>query len=110
MIALKDVLEQATPESVGLGVVLPAALTAGARAVGTKLPARYRGLIGAVALAGGVCAGYFALGLGPVSKWIAGNHWLPHLTLLAIPAGWAASRSRPFRFAILVLTITAFAT
>src|SRR5258708_31950398 len=82
--------------AIGLGVLLPAAVSSAFLVAFTTLGRCRRGLAalsGPVALAMSVWAGFFALSLGQFFPFGKGWVWLPHLAALAIPTGWAAGFS-----------------
>jgi hypothetical protein len=104
--------EGLTPETVGYGVVLPMAIVGLATAMAHRLPAERGGLLGLVsasALALAVIIGYAALNLGPLVVRHFGNKWLPHLVVLAVPAGWYAGRNGPASTTGLIMGMTALA-
>jgi hypothetical protein len=93
---------------VALGFVLPGAIVLTVLFAAARSP-RHAGLLGALAFAEAVFAGYFALELGPLIPSDPGNRWLPHLALLAVPAGWLAGFARPAHFVWPMLMVTAVA-
>lgn len=102
-----------TAETIGYGVMLPALWVLGLTLLADRSLGRWRehaGFATAVALALGVLSGYFALGLGPLWVRELGNKWLPHLTVLAIPAGWYAGRRTDAASVGGVMAITAVAS
>jgi hypothetical protein len=103
--------EGLTAETIGYGVLLPAVITGVALALAHQLLPSYRGMMGLVAsaaLATAILSGYFALNLGPLVVRHFGNKWLPHLTVLAIPAGWYAGRNLAASSTGLILGVTSF--
>jgi len=89
---------------VGLGLLLPAALAA--EAVAANPRSRFQPWRGAVGLLVAFAAAYFTLELGPARPERAGSRWLPHLLVLAIPAGIIAARTRPWWFIATALALT----
>lgn len=88
----------------GLGLLLPAAIAAEAVAADSR--PRWLGWRGALGLAAAVAAAYFALDLGPLRPSEPGTRWLPHLLVLAVPAGVIASRPRPWWLTASALGLT----
>src|SRR5713226_2278532 len=89
--------------AIGLGVLLPAFVSAAVVIAFAFLGPRWQGagaLGGPLALAAAMWAGYFTLELGPFTPAGTGWEWLPHLAVLALPAGGVVARSRPRVFTL----------
>src|SRR5438093_851828 len=86
--------DEFTIRAIGLGVLLPTGASAAVVGLLVRCWPRLAALGGPVALAAGVWAGVFTLDLAPLTPSGPGWEWLPHLAILALPAGWAVARSR----------------